>query len=108
MIKGYDLIDFNSHNISTTNIVNGKPLYYYKDYSGFDINGALVGQLILANCSNIEVRNLQIEDTTVGIEIAYSINISLTNNTILSSNIDGFYLTYSSHNNVSGNTIKFL
>jgi parallel beta-helix repeat protein len=101
-MKGDQLSHFNSHDIPTDNIVNGKPLYYYKDCSGIDIDGILIGQLILANCADVNVRNLQIDNTSVGIEAAYSTNISVTASNV-SSNEYGIYLYSSSKSKIYHN-----
>ena len=107
-ILGSEVSQYNTHNITTDNIVNGKPLYYYKDARDFDIDGIPMGELILTNCTNIDVRNLQIYNTDVGIEIAYSMNILVTNNTISSNSstfMYGIYLYESSNNNISENKV---
>ena len=80
-IKGNILQHFNSHTILDDNIVNGKPLYYYKDSGGFIIDGIPVGQVILANCTNIDAKNLQINNVPAGIVAAYSTWIQLKNYT---------------------------
>ena len=67
VIHGGKLSSFNSHNISVDNQVNGKPLYYYKDISNINVDNISVGQLILANCTNIAIKNLLIEHTDIGI-----------------------------------------
>jgi len=64
-----------------------------------------VGGLILANCTDFDVKNLQINNTDVGIEVAYSSNISITNNNISWNNVGGMYLYSSSNNQIIGNNI---
>ncbi len=101
---GTQISHFNSHTIPYNNFVNGKRLYYYKDCEGLSIDGVLLGQLILANCTNIEVKNLQINNTDIGIQITYSSNILITGNNV-SNNRVGMSLSLSSNNIVSNNTI---
>jgi len=98
---------YNSHNISTDNVVNGRPLYYYKDCTGINIDSIPVGQLILINCTSINVRNLQINNTDVGIEIAYSKNIIIEGNNISYNKWDGIYFDSSENINVTGNNISY-
>jgi len=112
-IKGSVLQHFNSHTIPDNNIVNGQPLYYYKDRSGISIDGIPVGELILANCIDIDIENLQISNTVVGIEVAYSTNILIANNNISSmSPIDmkdphwGIYLYSSSYTTITNNVVS--
>jgi parallel beta-helix repeat protein len=111
-IIGNNLQHFNSHTISPNNLVNGKPVYYYKDRSDISIDGIPVGELILANCTNIKIKNLQISNTTVGIEIAYSSNILIANNKVSSvkpiahgPNLYGIYLYSSSDNTITNNDV---
>ncbi|UCG69749.1 MAG: right-handed parallel beta-helix repeat-containing protein, partial [Thermoplasmata archaeon] len=70
-IWGYQLPHFCSHNMLTDNTVNGKPLYYYKDITNITIENKPVGQIILANCSETLIKNLQINNTDVGIIAVY-------------------------------------
>jgi len=102
---GFDVSHFNSHNIPTNNIVNGKPLYYYKNCSDIDIDGISIGQLILANCTDVDVKNLQVNNTDVGIEVAFSRNITIINNNFCSNDWGGIYLYSSSNNNITNNNV---
>jgi parallel beta-helix repeat protein len=103
-IEGYELSNYNSHEI-TDNFVNGKPLYYYKNSSGINLDGIPVGQLIIANCSDFYLKNLQINNTDMGIEVAYSTNFSVITNNV-SNNHWGIYL-YSSHRGKIENNFVF-
>ncbi|TET90150.1 MAG: hypothetical protein E3J35_07980 [Methanomassiliicoccales archaeon] len=101
---GVQLSHFNSHDIPTDNLVNGEPLYYFKDCSGGSIDGIPIGQLIIVNCTDFEARNLEINDTRTGIKLAYSKNISLIGNTVY----NGVYLIdlfFASENNIIGNSV---
>jgi len=99
--------NWNSHTIETTNTVNEKSVYYYKNVSGFIVpKGA--GQVILANCTWINVENQNCSNGSHGILIGYSSNITLTNNTCSTNNHNGIRLEYSSNcileNNTSNNS----
>ncbi|ODS37806.1 MAG: hypothetical protein A7315_03665 [Candidatus Altiarchaeales archaeon WOR_SM1_79] len=107
-IEGSQVSHYNKHTILINNLVNNKPLYYYKDCSNINVEGIPIGQLIFANCTDIDVKNLKISNTDVGIEVAYSTNINITRNNI-SNNKYGIYIDSSSnnlvyHNNITGNT----
>jgi parallel beta-helix repeat protein len=106
VIWGDQLSYFNTHRIPTNNIVNGDPLYYYKNCSGINISGIPIGQLILANCTDFDIRNLEINKTDVGVEIAYSTNIRVKNNEISSNNHYGIILYSSSNNTIKNNNIS--
>ena len=104
IIWGYELSHF-IHNIYT-NTVNGKPLLYYKNENNIVLDGIEAGQIILANCSNFEIRNMNISHTTIGIEIAYSNNINIYNCNI-SYNYYGIYTYYSSNNSIYNCNISY-
>jgi len=99
------LFYFNSHTIPDNNIVNGKPLRYYKDCNGISIDSIPVGQLILANCSNVDAKNLEITHTDIGIQVIFSTNILITGSDI-SHNLRGIYLYSSSNNNLTGSNVS--
>ena len=103
-IVGSSLENWNLHTIKTTNAVNGKPVYYYKNVSGFTVpSGA--GQVILANCTWINVENQNCSNGSVGILVGYSSNITITNNTC-SSNYYGIRLRSSSDCTITDNTCE--
>lgn len=58
------------HTISD-NTVNGKPLLYFKNIGNVYISGIRPGQVILVNCTDFEISDAEVEETEVGIEIAY-------------------------------------
>ena len=96
------LESWNSHTVETTNTVNGKPVYYFKNVTGFTVpNGA--GQVILANCSWINVENQNYSNGSIGILVGYSSNITLENNTC-SNNQYGIYLRDTSYCTITNNT----
>lgn len=104
-IYGNELLHYNSHNIPTNNKINNKPLYYSKNCSNITLNGKLLGQVILANCTNFNILNLQINNTEVGIHVTYSSNISIKNNMIFSNRMDGIKFQESFNNTIFNNTI---
>ncbi len=97
-----DLIEhWNTHNINTSNIINGKPVYYWKNQTSGTIPiGA--GQVILANCTNVSVENQDFTHGSIGIEIGYSSNINITGNNV-SNNWGGIFLYKSDRNNIIEN-----
>jgi parallel beta-helix repeat protein len=103
-IYGEQLSHFNTHIIPENNTVNDEPLYYYKDSYDINIEGISVGEIILVNCSNITLKFLRINNTDVGIEIAYSTEVNIITNS-LSSNIYGISFVSSSNNSIYHNNI---
>ncbi len=89
MILGGSVSYWNSHEIGTSNTVNGKPVYYWKNQTTGEIpQGA--GEVLLANCTNITVKNQDVSNGTVGIEIGFCSNINIIENNA-SNNFIGFY-----------------
>ena len=85
------------HEIDESNTVNGKPVYYWKNVEGGRVpEGA--GQVILVNCKDVVVENQNLNNATVGIVVAFSSDITITNNNC-SYNRDGIYLGRGSNNN---------
>jgi parallel beta-helix repeat protein len=105
-IQGDSLNDY-IHEIDESNIVNGKPIYYLKDIESVRIPDR-AGQVILVNCTDILVEDQELNDASVGINVAFSSNITIRNNTCSNNNYAGIFLDGSSnssilHNNCSNN-----
>jgi len=104
-ISGSSLEHWNSHTMETTNTVNGKPVYYYRNATGFTVpSGA--GQVILANCTRILVENQNCSNGSVGIVLGHSSYITLRNNTCENNNNNGIYLRDSNNCTITNNTCK--
>jgi parallel beta-helix repeat protein len=120
-IQGDSLEHWNTHTIQSSNTVNDKSVRYLKNLTG-PPDPSNPGQVILANHSGGSVSNLNIAGASVGIEVAFSSNITIygnhlsnhtnygihlfnTNNSIILSNTavengkHGIWL-YESHNNM--------
>ncbi|MEW5937603.1 MAG: NosD domain-containing protein [Candidatus Thermoplasmatota archaeon] len=99
-----DLLEhWNTHSIDTSNTVNGKPVRYWKNQTGGTVPPG-AGQVILANCTNVVVENQNVSDGSVGIELGFSPNNTLTNNTASLNTNYGIYLYSSSGNTIANNT----
>jgi len=90
-----NLENWNSYIVSTSNTLNGKPVYYYKNCSGFTVQDG-AGQIILTNATRIIVEKQNCSDGSVGILVGYSSNITLENNTFSSNTIGGIIVHKSS------------
>ena len=86
------------------NTVNGKPLVYLEDASGYTVKDA--GQVILVNCTNITVEGLDLSNTSVGIELWKTENSKVLNNTVSNNSYGGIRLTSSSNNTITGNNVR--
>ena len=101
VIWGDSPVDY-TQEIDETNTVNGKPVYYRKDVeSGRIPEGA--GQVILANCRDILVENQELNGASIGIEVAFSSNVTVRNNKCSDNRNSGIHLSESHNNLVSSN-----
>ncbi len=96
-----------NHWISHTfnnNIVDNKPIYYYKN----NIIGKTIpkdaGEVILANCKNFKINNLSIHDGDVGISIGYCSNTEIMNN-VIENVAEGIYIDNSDNNYIARNNV---
>jgi parallel beta-helix repeat protein len=96
---------WNSHSISQSNILNGKPIYYWRNRKNGTIptGGA---QIILANCTNVTVANQNISNIDSPIHLGGSNRIKIVNNTIFNCT-NGIYSVGDNNliinNNISNN-----
>ena len=74
-------VDDSYQNIVDGNIVNGKPLVYLEDASNYTVEDA--GQVILVNCTNITVENLDLANTSVGVELWKTEDSKVLNNRLV-------------------------
>ncbi|MEM4689591.1 MAG: NosD domain-containing protein [Archaeoglobaceae archaeon] len=82
---------YESYNNSVVdNNVNGKTLVYLENASDVEITNA--GQVVAVNSNNITLRNLDLSNTTVGMEFWKVENSSIENSTLLNNKEEGIYL----------------
>jgi parallel beta-helix repeat protein len=88
-------------NTVSDNTINGKPLVYLE--AEFDQQVTDAGQVILINCDNITVANLDLSNASPGIELWNTGNSTIDNITV-ANGYYGIYLGYSNFNTISNNT----
>ena len=109
-LEGFSLSSLKSHNIYTNNTVNGKSVYYYTDQSNLNTDNFTLtgdpGQIILVNCRDSVITEFNLSYSTVGIQLYYSENITISNNEFEDNRIYGIYLkNYCMNNTIFNNTI---
>lgn len=103
------------NDIDTTNLVQGKPLYYLVGASDIEINAASnAGKVYCINCNNITVKDLDIAgnsspknnflNAAAGIYFYNTSNSIIENNTIYN-NTSGIRIVYSNGNDLMNNTL---
>jgi parallel beta-helix repeat protein len=105
-IMSFQLSEWNTHTISADNLVNDKPIYYWKNRnSGTIPSGA--GLIILANCRNIRIENQNIIGGSDGVLLGYSFYNTISKNTLSSHKWGGLTLSYSSNNIIENNVCSY-
>ncbi|KAA0008990.1 MAG: hypothetical protein FE042_00525 [Thermoplasmata archaeon] len=103
-VGGFSLTEL-IHDIDISNTVNGKPVYYYVNCSGTTVPGD-AGEVILVNCSNFTISHLNISGGTVGIDLMFSNNNTISNNIIRGMTDFGISLHESDGNIIENNSIS--
>jgi len=102
-IEGDSSGHWNTHNISSSNTVNGKPIYYYKNRSDVRTSAG-AGQLIFASCTGVIVENLCMSNGSTGVLCGYSSDITISNNSFANYS-HGVFLYKASSSMLINNTI---
>ena len=97
------LVTSSYRNIVVGNTVNGKPLVYLEGISNYTVNDA--GQVILIKCNRIKVENLNLSNTSIGIQAIETNNTEIIRNKITNSNRIGIFLRHCSNNRIIQNKI---
>ncbi len=87
------------NNIDRTNLVNGKPIIYWIGHQDETVPSD-AGYVLLSNCVNINVQNLQVS----GVTLVSTANSLITGNTISSGDF-GIKMIESSHTTVTDNLV---
>lgn len=92
-----DYLDTNK--IDPSNLVDGKPVYYFVDASDIKLDSSSnAGVIYLINCKNITIKDQLLENNMYGIYLYNTTNSSLVSNTALN-NYYGIYIS-SARNNI--------
>lgn len=103
-ITHYSLEGYFSHTIEN-NRVNDKKLGYLVNNASSTISNSIYGQLILINCSDMIISNLEISNTTTCLTLNHCENATLINNICNNSN-SGIFLMSSSNSTLINNTCE--
>jgi parallel beta-helix repeat protein len=96
--------ELSSHTV-LNNTVNEKPLLYLINHRYLNINNQDIGQIILVNCSDSNINNINVSKTDIGFFCVYSENISI-NSSILSDSYLGFLSINTSDNSITNCSIN--
>ncbi|MCW4016454.1 MAG: right-handed parallel beta-helix repeat-containing protein [Candidatus Bathyarchaeota archaeon] len=93
------------NDIDTSNTVNGKPIIYWINQHDKTVPQD-AGQVILVNCTNITVQNLDLTHNSHGVMLIYTNSSTVTQNSITNNEDNGVYVYKSSGNSITENTIE--
>ncbi len=71
LIRGTRLEQFESHTITSDNLVNGKPLLFFKDQNGLILDSIEAGQLVVVNSQAVQVRRVNLTASGAAIELGF-------------------------------------
>ena len=75
------------HNIYN-NTVNGRPLLYYKNENNLILDEIEAGQVIIVGCNESKIKNVNVKNAVIGIQIIYSKKLEIFD-CIISENKEG-------------------
>ena len=93
--------------IDTSNLVNGKPVYYLRNQTNLDINPNTlpnIGYLALIDCTNVTIQDLTLQNNLNGLLLADTTNSIVKNNTF-NANSNGLEITDSANNDIEANNV---
>src|SRR5208283_273511 len=105
-VTGEDLNSYDN-NVDTSNVVNGIKIYYILDKTGLSINPLSYTQLddlILVNCTDATIENIQLNNSYGGIHIVGAKNSTISNNNLLD-NTNDIWIQFSSDCTVYNNIV---
>jgi parallel beta-helix repeat protein len=95
--------------IDTTNLVNGKLFYYYVNENYLNsANYSNPGEILLYNCTDSTISDLNITSGSFGIYLDSSSNITVVNVTLTSHNSMGLQIWQGSNNTVKSSSFEFI
>ncbi len=84
------------------NTVNGKELIYWQNITGGTISSE-AGQILVVNCTGITISNQSLSNVTTGIQIIYSLESLIKNNTVFNNSKTGISLRFSQNCTIINN-----
>jgi parallel beta-helix repeat protein len=95
-VVGQDLREYVTHTITADNLVNGRPLLYFKNLTDVTLDTPNAGQVIVTDCENFNMASFSTGNTYTGIRLAFVSHALLVNCSVTSSR-EGIAVDNSSH-----------
>lgn len=90
--------------VDEPNTVNGAPLRYVADKSGVEVP-APAGQIIVVNATQVTVKGHAMTDASAGVQVAFSKNVSIADNTLTDHDDTGVGVHFSDGTTVTSNVV---
>ncbi len=98
-----------SHDVDTSNLVDGRPIYYITDQHNTVIDGANnpIGTLILIACNNVTVKNVNLTNNVQGVLLISTLNSKFINCTFMHNSYGVRLYSTSNHNTFTDCTSSY-
>ncbi|NPA75165.1 MAG: hypothetical protein GXO25_03670 [Euryarchaeota archaeon] len=101
-----DASTFYTMTLSANNTINGKPVYFFNNQSNVLVP-ANASEIIMSNVSNVSITNMSFNRFSVGIELAFSSNITVENCSFYNNSAGGIYIDGSSYVEIRNSSFLF-
>ncbi|MDP7263997.1 MAG: NosD domain-containing protein [Candidatus Thermoplasmatota archaeon] len=101
-LEGNSLEEWGTNEIDDSNMVNGKPFFFYYNISNKVISPG-AGQIIFVDCHGMKVVDQDINNVSTGLLLVSSTNITVANNQFTSNSLHGIEIWDSFGINISQN-----
>jgi parallel beta-helix repeat protein len=91
-----------TQDIDTSNLINGKPIYYLVGQNNLSIDGNIMGYLALISCDNINLRNIELSQMNGEGILTVDTNNTVIENSSIKNN--GYAMIIRDCNNISINS----
>jgi parallel beta-helix repeat protein len=104
-LTGDRLENWNTHTITSTNRLHGIPIRYYNNQQDA-IVPANTSQVIIANCTRVTCRNLDLENCSKGISLGFSRSVEMSDICFRNNN-DDYWIGHSNNNTINNSSASF-
>ena len=89
------------YKIDTSNLANGKPIYYYYNKTNLkNINFTNAGQIFLNGCNNSLIEGYNFSNVPMGLIISYCFNLSILNNHFTNTGYSSVRMAYTTNSRI--------
>jgi len=102
---GFSVSSDSYQNTFFGNLINDKPFLFLVGEQDLIFDGVDVGEIIIINCDNITVQNIEISESTYAMKLIYSDHCFISNNTFQLNKHSGIILDSCNYNTITDNFI---